>query len=64
MQGTSDGSEQGTVESTPSGTVTNQLALLVPAFDPGKDDLQVYQQKVALSLEAWPSNRYTELQLD
>ena len=42
-------------------TVSNQLAALVPSFDPSKDDLQVYQQKIALLLEAWPSGKYTEL---
>ena len=37
-----------------SGTVPNQLAILVPSFDPSKDDLQVYTQKVELLLTAWP----------
>ena len=37
-----------------SGNVSDQLATLVPTFDPSKDDLNVYQQKVALILEAWP----------
>jgi len=44
-----------------SGNVSNQLATLVPTFDPSKDDLNVYQQKVALILEAWPPGKYTEL---
>ena len=55
MPEASDGSEGST------GNVSNQLALLVPTFDPSKDDLQVSQQKVALLLEAWPTNKYTEL---
>lgn len=44
-------------------TVPNQLAVLVlvPSFDPSKDDLQVYTQKVELLLEAWPSTKYGEL---
>eukprot|EP00435_Cladocopium_sp_Y103_P033798 s1269_g8.t1 len=42
-------------------SVPNQLAILVPSFDPSKDDLQVYTQKVELLLEAWPSSKYTEL---
>jgi len=29
------------------GGISNQLATLVPSFDPSKDDLQVYQQKSA-----------------
>jgi hypothetical protein len=44
-----------------SNNVPNQLAILVPSFDPSRDDLQVYTQKVMLFLEAWPSNKYTEL---
>ena len=55
MPETSDGAESSYT------TVNNQLANLVPSFDPSKDDLQVYQQKVALLLEAWPSGKYTEL---
>ena len=41
--------------------VPNQIAALVPTFDPSKDDLQVYTQKVSLLLEAWPAGKYTEL---
>ena len=41
--------------------VTNQIAALVPIFDPSKDDLQVYSQKVMLLLDAWPTRNYTEL---
>eukprot|EP00435_Cladocopium_sp_Y103_P018381 s1152_g4.t1 len=44
-----------------SGMVPNQIAALVPSFDPAKDDLQVYSQKVSLLVEAWPANKYTEL---
>eukprot|EP00435_Cladocopium_sp_Y103_P038581 s1016_g10.t1 len=41
-----------------AGGVTNQLAYLVPSFDPSKDDLQMYQQKV---LSVWPQGRISEL---
>ena len=41
--------------------VPNQIAALVPTFDPSKDDLQVYSQKVMLLLDAWPVGKYTEL---
>ena len=41
--------------------ISNQLATLVPSFDPSKDDLQVYSQKVSLVLDAWPTGRYTDL---
>ena len=45
-----------------SGTgVSNQLASLVPSFDPATDDLQVFQQKVQLVTAAWPKARMTEL---
>ena len=41
--------------------VSNQLASLVPAFDPAKDDMTMYQQRVELVLAAWPKNRIQEL---
>ena len=44
-----------------SGGISNQLASLVPSFDPSRDDLQVYQQKVQLVLSVWPTNRISEL---
>ena len=47
--------------STETGGVSNQLATLVPSFDPSKDDLQIYQQKVELVLGAWPTTKITEL---
>ena len=40
---------------------TNNLATLVPTFDPAKDDLQTYQQKVELLCAAWPEARFGEL---
>ena len=43
------------------GGISNQLATLVPTFDPSKDDLQLYQQKVQLVLTVWPANRISEL---
>ena len=41
--------------------VPSQLASLVPSFDPSKDDLQTYANKVSLLAEAWPAGKYTEL---
>ena len=49
------------VASTDTSFVPNQLAQLVPTFDPAKDDVLVYGQKVQLLLAAWPSGKYTEL---
>ena len=43
------------------GNIPNQLASLVPSFDPSKDDLQMYQQKVQMVLTVWPPNRISEL---
>ncbi len=42
-------------------TVPNQLAMLVPTFDPAKDDLKTFTQKIELLTTAWPDNRYGEL---
>ena len=61
MPAASDGGQSGTAGEPVVGGVSNQLAMLVPSFDPGKDDLQVYSQKVALLVEAWPQTKYTEL---
>ena len=44
-----------------TGGVSNQLASLVPSFDPSKDDLQTYQQKVQLVLTVWPAGKISEL---
>ena len=41
--------------------VSHQLATLVPTFDPSKDDLQVYSQKVELVYTAWPKDKIPEL---
>ena len=41
--------------------VSNQLASLVPTFDPAVDDLLIYQQKVQLVTAAWPKTKLTEL---
>ena len=43
------------------GMVPTQLTSLVPSFDPSKDDLQTYSNKVQLLVEAWPPGKYTEL---
>ena len=56
MSSMSDGDSSGTTTG-----VGTQLSTLVPSFDPSKDTLQVYQQKVELVLAAWPKTRITEL---
>ena len=63
MPGEGNGPTSGTTASsgdTP-GLVPNQLAVLVPTFDPAKDDVIVYSQKVQLLLHAWPDGRWSEL---
>ena len=58
----SDG--QGGGASTPSGEgvmVSNQLAMLVPQFDPSTDDVNVWSGKVELLLNTWPKDKLNEL---
>ena len=55
MTSTSDGGESTTT------LVPNHLAALVPSFDPAKDDLVAYTQKVQLLVGMWPDQRWTEL---
>ena len=43
------------------GLIPNQLAVLVPSYDPSKDDLTIYQQKVELLTATWPEGRLIEL---
>ena len=38
-----------------------QLAALVPTYDPAKDDITIFQQKVELLVETWPPTRMIEL---
>ena len=51
----------GETSSTANTGVSNQLATLVPSFDPSKDDMTIYAQKVELVLAAWPKEKITEL---
>lgn len=37
------------------------MAMLVPSFDPSKDDLEQYTHKVELLSEIWPQNKMNEL---
>ena len=57
MPETSDGSDgAGT-----SNLVPNQLANLVPTFDPSKDEIVDYTKKVQLLMNMWPEGKWTEL---
>ena len=47
--------ETAAAASTDGNTATsNHTATLVPTFDPAKDDLEQYTQKVELLTEIWP----------
>lgn len=48
-------------DGTSSTLVPNQLASLVPTFDPSKDDLTDYTKKVQLLMNMWPDGKWTEL---
>ena len=61
MPAGSDGSLGTEASETSGGTISSQLAYLVPSFDPSKDDLQLYQQKVQLVFSVWPSTKVNEL---
>eukprot|EP00435_Cladocopium_sp_Y103_P072470 s855_g40.t1 len=41
--------------------VPNQLASLVPTFDPAKDEIVDYTKKVQLLMNMWPEGKWTEL---
>jgi len=43
------------------GMVPNQLAILVPSFDPSKDDIDIWTRKIDLLVHAWPDGKITEL---
>ena len=43
------------------GMVSNQLAMLVPNFDPSTDDVTVWSGKVELLLNTWPKDKLNEL---
>ena len=58
MPSGSDGSV-GTEQATTG--ISSQLAFLVPTFEPSKDDMQVYQQKVQLVFSVWPPSKISEL---
>ena len=61
MPSGSDGPQGTEASETAGGTISSQLAYLVPSFDPSKDDLQLYQQKVQLVFSVWPSTKVNEL---
>lgn len=57
----SNSMESSTTSGEASGLVPNHLAQLVPSFDPSKDELTSYTQKVQLLMNMWPESKWTEL---
>ena len=51
----------GTSVAESTGLVPTQLAVLVPTFDPSRDDLTAYTKKVQLLTGMWPDGKWTEL---
>ena len=47
--------------SVDTGQVPNQLAILVPTFDPATDNVEIWASKVELLLATWPQQKITEL---
>ena len=41
--------------------IPNQLALLVPTFDPAVDNVEIWSSKVELLLHTWPTGKVSEL---
>ena len=48
-------------ETTTASAVPTQLTYLVPTFDPAKDDLETYAQKVEMLSEIWPAEKLNEV---
>ena len=61
MEPASDGPSGSSPGTTSEQMVPNQLAMLVPAFDPSKDSLEIWTQKVELLVGAWPPAKLSEL---
>ena len=60
------GGTSGGGQSTPSAPATeehvsSQLAMLVPTFEPGVDDVNIWSGKVELLLSTWPKTKIAEL---
>ena len=53
--------QNGAESSEGNAATSNQMATLVPSFDPSKDDLEQYTQEVELLSEIWPSNKMNKL---
>ena len=56
--GTESASSQPGVDTS---QVSNQLAYLVPTFDPAVDSVEIWSSKVELLLHTWPTNKISEL---
>lgn len=61
MPTASDGPSSESQSNASDQMVPNQLAMLVPSFDPSKDSLEIWTQKVELLVGAWPPAKLSEL---
>ena len=61
MPTASDGPSSESQSTASDQMVPNQLAMLVPSFDPSKDSLEIWTQKVELLVGAWPPAKLSEL---
>ena len=59
--GAGGGTSSAATPSTDGAAVTTQLAMLVPSFEPGVDDVQVWTGKVELLMLTWPKEKLNEL---
>ena len=59
--GAGGGTSSAETPSTDGAAVTTQLAMLVPSFEPGVDDVQVWTGKVELLMLTWPKEKLNEL---
>ena len=41
--------------------ISNQLAILVPSFDPSVDSVEIWASKIELLTKAWPTGKLVEL---
>ena len=57
----SGGTSSAPVASQEGGQITNQLASLVPTFDPATDNVEIWASKIELLQSAWPAEKMLEL---
>ena len=51
----------GAAATSSSDGISNQLAILIPSFDPSADNVEIWSSKIELLTKAWPSGKLLEL---